>query len=339
MSTRSNKHSCAPANRSDAKRPRFSHDKDKTGFVQDMPTGDCAVHILQFLGEENLANAAQVSSRFREECCHPVLSQKRTVTIRCVRSRRIDYNLPKVQVKYAASLSSLLHKVTQMEESGKFALFTKLKLEQHNHLDRLSSREVRLFLQGNSVRATVTALDLSFPNRMFQKDRVLKVCVPTSLSALMKNLREVNLSNAKVSQSVLRDFAHNCPLLEKVVWNNYCKASLNRWDFISGAELSYCQNLKDISMDDWYFNCYTPKSAPFQAPGGQVCIFFHCNSKLERVSLKNARCYSHQKRERMPQAVLIQFVRHTPSLRWFRSDLSPENVAILQAERPEITFA
>jgi hypothetical protein len=33
-----------------------------------------------------------------------------------------------------------------------------------------------------------------------------------------------------------------------------------------------------------------------------------------------------------------KFVRCTPTLRWFRSDLTPENVVLLQAERPEITF-
>jgi hypothetical protein len=311
------------------------HDNDKTGF-QDIST-DSAVHILQFLGEENLANAAQVSSRFREECYQPVLSQKRTVTIRCVRRRNMTRNLPKGQAKYSASLSLLLHKAMQMEESGKFALLNRLKLVHHNHLGTLCSREIRRILQDKKVRA-VTALDLSFPSNELPKDRVLKVCVPTALSAMMRDLREVDLSNAKVSQSVLRDFAHNCPLLEKVVWNNYCKAALNRWDFISGAQLSYCQNLKEISLDDWSFNCLTPSSSPFQAPGGQVCIFFHCNTKLERVSLKNARCCILRDSKPMPQAVLVQFVRHTPSLRWFRSDLSPENAAVLQVERPEITF-
>jgi hypothetical protein len=257
----SNKHSSAPTTTtSEVKDNRFSHDNNKTGF-QDIST-ESAVHILQFLGEEHLANAAQVSSRFRDECYHPMLSQKRTVTIRCVRRRSITRNLPTDQVKYSASLSSLLRKAMQMEESGKFALLNRLKLVHHNHLDKLCSREVRRILQGNKVRA-VTALDLSFPRSALQKDRVLKVCVPTALSAMMRNLREVDLSNAKVSQSVLRDFAQNCPLLEKVVWNNYCKAALNTWDFISGAELKYCQNLKEISMDDWCFKCWTPSASPF----------------------------------------------------------------------------
>jgi hypothetical protein len=31
-------------------------------------------------------------------------------------------------------------------------------------------------------------------------------------------------------------------------------------------------------------------------------------------------------------------VRRTLTLRWFRSDLTAENVALLQRERPEVTF-
>lgn len=38
------------------------------------------------------------------------------------------------------------------------------------------------------------------------------------------------------------------------------------------------------------------------------------------------------------QAVLMNIVRHHRSLRWLRSDLTSENVAILQQERPLVTF-
>jgi hypothetical protein len=36
--------------------------------------------------------------------------------------------------------------------------------------------------------------------------------------------------------------------------------------------------------------------------------------------------------------MLIKMVRLHPTLRWLRSDLSEENVAMLKQERPEITF-
>jgi hypothetical protein len=40
----------------------------------------------------------------------------------------------------------------------------------------------------------------------------------------------------------------------------------------------------------------------------------------------------------MPQRALIKFARRTPTLKWFKSDLTPENVALLRAERPDVTF-
>ena len=38
------------------------------------------------------------------------------------------------------------------------------------------------------------------------------------------------------------------------------------------------------------------------------------------------------------QEMLIKMVRLHPTLRWLRSDLTKENIAMLQQERPEITF-
>jgi hypothetical protein len=40
----------------------------------------------------------------------------------------------------------------------------------------------------------------------------------------------------------------------------------------------------------------------------------------------------------LPQEDIIQMVRNHPSLHWLRSDLSAENVAMLQQERLGITF-
>ena len=73
--------------------------------------------------------------------------------------------------------------------------------------------------------------------------------------------------------------------------------------------------------------------------GRDYDIFSHCNTYLERVSLKDAKFSFFGPTKSFLHICLVKFVRNTPSLRWFRSDLSPESVAILQAERPEVTFA
>ena len=64
-------------------------------------------------------------------------------------------------------------------------------------------------------------------------------------------------------------------------------------------------------------------------------IFHRCCNALERVSIRNTRCYGNVLIS-IPQNALIKFVRNVPSLRWFRSDLTQENIDMLQLERPDI---
>jgi hypothetical protein len=75
---------------------------------------------------------------------------------------------------------------------------------------------------------------------------------------------------------------------------------------------------------------------------GDSCIFCLCHKQLERVSIKNAKYSNEMSHNEVPQVVpqsaLLKFARCAPNLRWFRSDLTEENIAILQAQRPEITF-
>ena len=65
-----------------------------------------------------------------------------------------------------------------------------------------------------------------------------------------------------------------------------------------------------------------------------------CES-LERLSIKNATwSLEENPLEKFPvsQDMLITMVRNHPTLQWLRSDLSADNVAMLQLERPEVTF-
>ena len=75
-----------------------------------------------------------------------------------------------------------------------------------------------------------------------------------------------------------------------------------------------------------------------------IFLFYECTSKvLERVSIKNAKYGGHYTEQEdvfpIPQTALIKYIRNAPtSLRWFRSDLSDENITMLQSERPAIEF-
>ena len=90
---------------------------------------------------------------------------------------------------------------------------------------------------------------------------------------------------------------------------------------------------------------------------GHGFLFSYSSKKLERVSIRNAKytnittnvvssSTNHVENNdneiatgtiitnQIPQEALIKFVRNVPSLRWFRSNLSKENIAMLKKERP-----
>jgi hypothetical protein len=89
-------------------------------------------------------------------------------------------------------------------------------------------------------------------------------------------------------------------------------------------------------------------------------LLCRCGLPLERVSLRALRCQSimflgaegdsdweNYRRGRwgldslhpeVSQLGLIKFVRRTPTLRWFRADLTAETVALLRRERPDVTL-
>ncbi|MGK3762516.1 MAG: hypothetical protein ACI8RD_014834 [Bacillariaceae sp.] len=66
----------------------------------------------------------------------------------------------------------------------------------------------------------------------------------------------------------------------------------------------------------------------------------YCSKALERVSIRNAKWQKDgDNTNTVPQNALIKLVRNAPSLRWFRSDLTQDNIDMLRLERPEIEFA
>ena len=78
----------------------------------------------------------------------------------------------------------------------------------------------------------------------------------------------------------------------------------------------------------------------FRSANQREVFFFACNKSLERVSLKGGRYVTMGKlvKKDFPQWALIRFVRRTTSLKWFRSDLTQENIRLLSREKPEICF-
>ena len=197
---------------------------------------------------------------------------------------------------------------------------------------------------------------------------------PCILSILVPNIRHLNLSNTKYDKGtdwkneILLAYTRHCPRLEKITWNNnYSGETRNVYRDnkgciqLNGYEMRDGNNhLTNIEFDDCLFVVDPThiNRAPFRVdwaeidPSHQVArlhngvngtrMFHYCSNKLERVSIKNARYrysfYSDgtDSAPFLPQEVLIKFVRNAPCLRYFRSNLTQENIAMLHKEKPAI---
>jgi hypothetical protein len=101
---------------------------------------------------------------------------------------------------------------------------------------------------------------------------------------------------------------------------------------------AYCQEYSQLEQEEWFENAANRH-------GGADWVLLQEYPNLERVTLKRAE-YLQRSMNRastiywteLPQETLVKFVRHTPKLRWFCSDLTQDNVAILKEERPEVKF-
>jgi hypothetical protein len=99
-----------------------------------------------------------------------------------------------------------------------------------------------------------------------------------------------------------------------------------------GSDMRFSHNLKEIIWDDLVF-CRNPLN--------EQEIFYFYGEALERVSIRNAKWYHRDDEGNhlnlLPQDSLIKFVRNfPPSMRWFRSDFTLDNMTMLRLERPEI---
>jgi len=128
-----------------------------------------------------------------------------------------------------------------------------------------------------------------------------------------------------------------CPNLTRVTWNG-CKG-LNICGYDLGGAAS---SLQELYVDDYhveYGGLRRDFSSFYTSETTRGYLWVNC-TRLERLSMKNAtwQCRDMAEPEPLYQEMLINMVRCHPTLRWLRSDLTEENVAMLKEERPEITF-
>ena len=283
------------------------------------------LQILGFLTTEDLAEAAPVCRQLRNDCKHHSLPQLRTATITCS----------------SGSPDSLLRLLCRMIEDGVFQRFQRLRIRR---ADRLGQIDDAYDMSGRLIHH-VSYLDLSMSG-----SRTVSISsgVLDALQMLMPHANHLDLSRCQPPPVALV----NCRNLQTLHWNH------QRMNVpLLGITLPLSRDLKELYMDNSVFHVHRQSIVDRMQDDSQVnddentihndtWLFHKFGDKLERVSIKNCRyCllwppndFGLRKVRPIPQAALIKFVRRSRSLRWFRSNLSSENIAMLQQEGSQVVF-
>merc|ERR1711865_935775 len=126
------------------------------------------------------------------------------------------------------------------------------------------------------------------------------------LTRMFPNLQKINLTNIVTVLDIAVVVAEYCPRLDTMIWNTTTTSS--NFILADGGYFDPFHNLKEITLDN-------------------RCFVFNSNQRRDMADRTNT-----------TEFLFHKFIRNVASLTYFRSDLTPENIAILQLERPEMVF-
>jgi hypothetical protein len=184
----------------------------------------------------------------------------------------------------------------------------------------------------------VLSLDMSFePHSPIRYISSAQYLISTFVQ-MLENLEEIDLSFITVDRSEylsLSAVLNACTNLKKIT----CCGSQGFFVMGGMRGIQACNNLTEMYLDDSYFGILTVNVFSIIVNPGRFHLFYE-NEQIERLSINNITWKRTPRSavEPVTQGMLVKMVRTLPKLRWLRSDLSAENVAMLQKERPEITF-
>ena len=291
--------------------------------------------ILKFLNQNGLMNASCISKQFHDIIHRHLGMQHHRITpvlqiSAASNNPDNEGRLLRLMIFFKKFIDRLQHyRVLKLIDVEKFTEYVELTIQeafyQNLHLDGIVS------------------LDISSPYKLSN----VHGCVLEYVSSMLPNLRELDMSNVGgnyFDESVLESFSRNCPKLERITWNNI---DINCLVCLDGSNIDLSTNLTEIIMDGSTFcgtNEYDPDNDLDKLSdlenNSDVFLFCRCKSQvLERLSIRGA-IYNGGygcENEIVPQNALIKYIRRAPrALRWFRSDLSKENIEMLRLERPDI---
>lgn len=300
---------------------------------------DCLLHVLEFLPWEDLNSFAMTCTLGRDIRKDHWLDQTRCGTIRIEKSSRSTNDkttLPKK--KKANNTMEFMDKIRERRWSEAFC-------GQRTHLRLLNLPDMcrsddQIDFNRIATLKEVTSLDCSMTSNHKERLKAAQMgfteyidkafSIGLALSLIVPNLQQLDISRLPLTSISVGWLAETLPL-KTLYWN---KAFV--WP-INNDSCEHIRALKDIEglfLDD--------SRLVFSKEDLLPSVLWNCvadnNRNLKRLSLRKVKWYRHSRFHPLPQTALMRLVRCTPNLEWFRSDLTRENVEILQKERPHITF-
>jgi len=276
---------------------------------------ECLVPVLSFLEMEQINDLAVMNQTFYKARGHPSLDQTRTATIAC--KTNDDMSVRDLIDTIKSKGWDLL-----FIEDSQYKCLKLVGLEKLQEPKKpVRARSARVQLQ------SVTCLDVSAPPPV--KGDGPRVTIDlVSIGHILPNLREVQMNHVNTYSCVVTAMCRDCPNLTSVKWNG-CKEILLPPQGV---------HLTELHLDGCLIAAIDGSSFRKDLFDKENYMWNNC-PRLERLSIKNTSWHLRfQPSQPITQAHLIKLVRYHPSLRWLRSDLTDENIAMLRTERPEVTL-
>ena len=287
------------------------------------------IEIFNWLDQESLMNLSLVSKQLHNIIANEPGNKNRIIPV----------------FEVSGSSTQRLFQILRdnffnQEIKNKLQSYPRMRLNNLHEFDILSDHEVEQMTR--DVRMDwITSLDISSSSS--PSSRIAATILPT-LTRLLPSLRELDISKSGVIN--MFEFTNNCPLLEKIKADNL----VDTYFYLNGGEMGSCNNLKEIYMDysSFCYGGYSIEKVKISDLNNhhEIFMFHECCKALERVSIRNMKFKDFlsddeddddDDDEDFTQNALIKFVRNAPpTLHWFRSDLTPDNITMLRMERPGI---
>ena len=273
---------------------------------------------------------------------------QRTLVERLMTNRL--YNNTKFRYYRYVKLHSL-HTYSDIGETDWKVLLEQITTARFPHIDEINNSNTGIPV--NDIQVLDMSLEATQSSTTTTTQTLNAFLLP-ALRMIFMTVNEINLSYCRfnmsfsnkanpttVTETTLNLFFNHMCFVRKVVWTNS-----DRNVYMHGNPISNNPDIQELYLDHSILNI----SSLNREYLAQLCdleededfyLLYGCK-RLVRVSLKGCSCTTkfnstHHPIIPIPQNALIKFVRSAPNtLRYFCSDLTNENIRLLQKERPAI---